>query len=408
MLDRIRGEYDAHFDPDQPVAPIKWEAIGKLIPRDVPTAVVHYSLTGERGLALIVTRQGLEVVGLPELSDWQGMELAKAWYEGYYEARAERRWDESLPGLLEPAAQRAVRPVVQALEGRGIQRLILVPNRAMHLFPLHACRLADGRYLADAYEVIYTPSLSILDRCAGRHRQQRRRLLAVADPTYDLAFTGIECARVRRHYGECQVLRGREATRDRLLGEFGGYHVWHYSGHGTFNLGEPLASALVLKDKCDATKWLTLRDIFCGLHLPENLLVVMGGCETAMLRPDRIDEYVGLPSGFLYAGAACVVSSLWVAGDLCTCLLMDRFHEEWHAGRSIGAALRECRRWVREEIVSGEYLREEVLDGGFLASLDDDEQRRTCRIWGDKMAKDYPDTPPFASAAHWRRSSPLG
>src|SRR5256885_3654725 len=73
---------------------------------------------------------------------------------------------------------------------------------------------------------------------------------------------------------------------------------------------------------------------------------------TTLFRSDRIDEYVNLPTGFLFAGAPCVVSSLWAVYDLSSALVMDRFHQEWLGGRSVGAALREAQRWRSEEHTS--------------------------------------------------------
>jgi CHAT domain-containing protein len=317
------------------------------------------------------------------------------------------RWMELLPDLLEPVARRAVQPVVDALAGRGIQRLLLLPNQALHVFPLHACRLTDGRYLADAFEVVYTPSLSILHRCAARRHTQRDRLLLIENPTLDLVFADVEGARVRRHHSHVQTLRGRQATRDRLLGELTRCHVWHYAGHAGFNARDPLASAVVLQDKRRPQHWLTLRDIFCGLHLPETQLVVISGCETGMLLPDVVDEYVGLPSGFLYAGAACVVSSLWAVSDLSTTLVMDRFYQEWHGGKSIGAALREAQRWLREDVGSGPYLRDQLLTPEFLDGLNG-EVRKKCLEQGEALARAYPDRPPFASPYHWAAFQAIG
>ncbi|MEK8174447.1 CHAT domain-containing protein [Streptomyces sp. M19] len=39
------------------------------------------------------------------------------------------------------------------------------------------------------------------------------------------------------------------------------------------------------------------------------------------------DEFTGLPGGFLQAGAACAITSLWQVNDLATALLMTRLYE---------------------------------------------------------------------------------
>ena len=44
-----------------------------------------------------------------------------------------------------------------------------------------------------------------------------------------------------------------------------------------------------------------------------------------------VDDYVNLPTGFLYAGARCVISTLWAINDLSGSLVMAKFHELWDA-----------------------------------------------------------------------------
>jgi CHAT domain-containing protein len=158
---------------------------------------------------------------------------------------------------------------------------------------------------------------------------------------------------------------------------------------------------LVLGGKGPARReeWLTLRDVFTPLHLPQNVLTVLNGCESGMVETDRVDEYVGLASGFLFAGATCVLSTLWAVYDLSSALLALRFHELWLEGRSAGVALAEAQRWLRS-IATGVQLRDEVLPQ-LLQRLETDEQRRLCEGAAAEYARRCPDRAPFASPVHW-------
>jgi CHAT domain-containing protein len=406
-LEAVQRAYDAalrrlraDFDPDRPIAPITFAEARALVPDDVPTAFVQYSLTQDRGLALVITRDHAFAIPLPDFDVNRGWDLANAWYRRYY-GGDRAAWEAALPDLLRPVAERAVRPVVEALAGRGLRRLVLAPNKGLHVFPLHACTLADGSYLADACEVVYTPGLSILHRCAGRQRPRPQQLLLVEDPTTDLPFTRVEGAVLRRLYAEATVLSGAAAERDALLRDGAGCHVLHYSGHAAFDPADPLRSALVLGGKGEARRaeWLTLRDVFTRLHLPRNVLTVLNGCESGMVQPDRVDEYVGLASGFLFAGATCVLSTLWAVYDLSSALLALRFYAQFLAGHRPGAALAEAQRWLRG-IASGVQLRDAVLPE-LLRRLETDEQRSLCERSAAEYARRFPDRPPFASPVHW-------
>jgi CHAT domain-containing protein len=59
------------------------------------------------------------------------------------------------------------------------------------------------------------------------------------------------------------------------------------------------------------------------------------------------DEYIGLPSGFLYAGSPSVVSSLWSVSDLSTAFLIIKFYENLHTMPSVAVALNQAQKWLR-------------------------------------------------------------
>jgi CHAT domain-containing protein len=74
---------------------------------------------------------------------------------------------------------------------------------------------------------------------------------------------------------------------------------------------------------------LTLGKIFEKLDLDQCRLVTFSACESGMIDPTSIsDEYIGLPSGFLYAGSPSVVSTLWTVDPLATTLLLTKFYKE--------------------------------------------------------------------------------
>ena len=309
-------------------------------------------------------------------------------------------WSRSLPGLLEPINRLAVGPVVEKLLSLNVKRVIFSPNRALHVFPLHGCQTPDGGYLADEFEVVYTPGFSLLDRCEKRQRRKRNRLLLVQNPAGNLPFAEAEGLALQRLYPGARVLDFASADRTEFLKRAQSSHVLHYSGHSRFDPNEPLDSALVLCGTQDPVGLLSLRDVFCSLRVPQNMLSILNGCESGMLRPDRTDDHVNLPTGFLYAGAASVIGSLWTVFDLSSALLMHRFHQEWRVSPSPAAALRAAQRWLRDDIRSGPCLMKDVLPR-FLENVDDVYMRQRCEMAARHHAKLFPASPPFASPVHW-------
>src|SRR6185503_12637818 len=56
-------------------------------------------------------------------------------------------------------------------------------------------------------------------------------------------------------------------------------------------------------------------------------LVVLSACQTALGKDIKGEGLVGLARGFMYAGAARVVASLWKVDDRATAELMKYFYE---------------------------------------------------------------------------------
>ncbi|XZN93094.1 MAG: CHAT domain-containing protein [Microcoleus sp.] len=93
---------------------------------------------------------------------------------------------------------------------------------------------------------------------------------------------------------------------------------------------------------------LTLKEIFASLDLPLCRLVSLSACETGLVKRLITDEYIGLASGFLYAGASNVVSSLWRVSDFSTAFLMIRFYQNLkNPDLSVGQALQGAQFWLR-------------------------------------------------------------
>lgn len=82
-------------------------------------------------------------------------------------------------------------------------------------------------------------------------------------------------------------------------------------------------------------------------------LVTLSACETGMTGLNDIsDEYISLPSGFLYAGSPSIVSSLWAVSDLSTALLMRKFYENLSQfprleEGTVAIALNQAQKWLR-------------------------------------------------------------
>jgi CHAT domain-containing protein len=84
--------------------------------------------------------------------------------------------------------------------------------------------------------------------------------------------------------------------------------------------------------------YLLLGDIY-KLNLSADL-VVLSACDSALGKQLEAEGIIGLPRGFLYAGARSVIASLWKVDDDATAAFMKVFYLHMQRGESPNAALR--------------------------------------------------------------------
>jgi CHAT domain-containing protein len=363
----------------------------------------------------------------PTPANLLALETARVAYDQAWAA-----WHAATDWITAEIGRRLVAPLHTALHGFSITRLVLIPQGSLFLVPLHATLIGtDGLRLLDRYEVSYTPSAAVLQRCQERAAQARGQgLLAVINPQKDprLVFTFVEGERIASLFSKDQLvlLEEYEGTKKAVLQNVQGRGYLHFSCHGIYNWSDPLKSGLFLTDP----DRLTLEDLqrpsleFEGEGEKERVevdmtaahLVTLSACETGITEAttSRADEYVGLPAGFMLAGVPCVVSSLWSVQDLSTALLMERFYVNHLRGdpdanpriRSPlppAEALRRAQIWLRDEVTAQEAARRCDEQIKKLRDRRELVPKWLSEAWRKYswMARKAPDGRPFAHPFYW-------
>lgn len=256
--------------------------------------------------------------------------------------------------------------IIEHLQNQPIENLILIPHRDLHRFPLH--------YFFPNYTCTYLPSayskLRLIledeenrddggkfpindtpDNCPPLHSlllvenpKSRPFIQGKATPLSDLPFAEVEAALIRQRFSQVTLIANPNATRESLCQSLQTpHHVFHFTGHGAYNPGNPAQSCLFLDD----TDQLTLTDII-HRDLRDYYLACLCACETAMTGDETItDEYVGLVSAFLKAGVTYVISPLWTVESAASALLIVKFYQHLEAGQLPPMALKLAQRWLK-------------------------------------------------------------
>lgn len=119
----------------------------------------------------------------------------------------------------------------------------------------------------------------------------------------------------------------RQAASSEALSQF---RIIHFATHGLLDFKHPRLSCLVLsrfdQNGQPQDGYFRLQDVY-NLRLSADL-VVLSACQTALGKEIRGEGLMGLTRGFLYAGAARVVASLWNVDDNASAKLMERFYRK--------------------------------------------------------------------------------
>lgn len=224
----------------------------------------------------------------------------------------------------------------------GIDQLILLPHRDLHLLPLHAL-------FPEQFTISYLPSAQVgLDRQQTQFKLVGKRLttsvLNVENSQENLPYAAVESTAIAQLYPNTKHIRNSAVTQVAVTQALqSGAGIFHFSGHAEHDLNLPSESSLHLTND----ERLTLRDIF-ELDMSSYNLVCLSACETGMTgKQGLIDEFVGLASGFLAAGTTNVVSSLWQVNDVSTAFLIIRFYENLRTCPTVAIALNQAQKWLR-------------------------------------------------------------
>ncbi|WP_414553489.1 CHAT domain-containing protein, partial [Anabaena sp. CCY 0017] len=356
---------------------------------DYNTAIIQWYIFNDCFRAFIITQDKDKPVIWH--SDQQDLENLVNWIVNYLKLYSEdkKRWQYQLGDQLTQLTQILHFDQIISLIPTNCHKLVLIPHHYLHLFPFHAIPLSTNsstpEYLIDRFPdgVSYAPSCQLLrfaqlkaQQLASSQLNQLSDLFAIQNPTNDLDFTDIEVETIATNFQPHQILKHSQATKAVLAEQSTNENLcksqWlHFSCHGYFNFQFPLKSGLQLADAViydipantyssrnikidentaiDLDKCLTLEDIFL-LNLPNCHLVTLSACETGLIdSTNKSDEYIGLASGFIKAGAANIITTLWAVSDFHTALLMIRFYETLPQNSyNVTLALNKTQQWLRQ------------------------------------------------------------
>lgn len=381
---------------------------------DPDTVLLEYSLGDERSYLWAVTPASAKAYELPARSKIEGTAVRLYRSLTEYGERLGNESPQQKHSTLEEASsqysQASIELTRMLLEPVAFQlatkRLFIVADGALQYVPFAALPDPNGvnqgrqerQPLMVDHEIINLPSASIFSalRSEINERSPAPKTLAVmADPVFEkddprVGLKGKAAAsapsasrgknllrsddlqgslrfqRLPFASSEARAISDLVPDQERKLAlgfdaslstansaELQQYRILHFATHGLIYGAYPQLYGVVLslvdRQGNQQDGFLRLNEVY-NMKLAADL-VVLSACQTALGKDIKAEGLVGLVRGFMYAGAARVVASLWKVDDRATAELMKYFYEGLLGQRKLrpAAALRAAQAQMQKQ-----------------------------------------------------------
>jgi tetratricopeptide (TPR) repeat protein len=312
--------------------------------------VICCNVSSHRSDALILDRDGAQVVSLPEVTPERvraNVNKLLAASTGAGLARDKEELLQSQPpfhDVLHWLWDALAQPVLDHLgitdaaqPGQPWPRVWWMPTGLLAFLPIHAAGYhtnSTGRIpmtVIDRVISSYTPTLRAL--LHGRDQAtptEPPQALVVSMPTTadqsDLRGADEEARILQSHVHRSLILRSEDATADRILAELPAFPWVHFACHAASDPNDPSHGHLLVHDY--EQRPLTILDI-ARVHSHISELAFLSACETARTGLRLADESIHLASSFQLAGYAHVIGTLWPINDYIAVKITENFYEQF-------------------------------------------------------------------------------
>lgn len=249
-----------------------------------------------------------------------------------------------------------VKPFESIIKGK--KTLYISADLMQHFIPFETLVMDDGRYMAEVYDIIYTPGFTIHEYLANRTYNTGKNIVAAGNPDYgtyhpeklqgrafDFSLLGItswtelpgtqkEIAMLQQSFDSVIVLSGGRLSETNLKrwseeGKLSEAAVLHFSLHGI--AGTTIAkedNSLVITEPDNGNEDGLLQFDEALMLQIKPQLVCLSACETGLGMIERDGSLATMGTAFLAAGAKAVLVTNWSINDEATALFMKDVYSQ--------------------------------------------------------------------------------
>ncbi len=318
------------------------EKLQAALPAD--TTLIEYYATGDRLIAVVVTRNSIEITPITVFSrvlhflHLLRFQLSKFRMGAAYTQRFQQPLLQATQSHLEALYSELVAPLRAHLHAK---HLIFVPHGSLHFLPFHALKNGNS-YLCDTHTISYAPSATVFALCQEKAPSNMSASLVLGIPDERAPEILAEVQSVAAILPHSDLFVGPQATTEVLKTKGSRSALLHIATHGTYRQDNPMFSGIRL-----GNGYLNLDDLYQMRFSARH--ITLSGCATGMNFVAAGDELLGLERGLFCAGAASLLLSLWDVHDRSTAALMEVFYKRYIESGNMAEALQCAMQQLREE-----------------------------------------------------------
>jgi CHAT domain-containing protein len=274
-------------------------------------------------------------------------------------------------------------PLMSEIKGSHLK---VFPRLQMNAVPLHALKIGDKR-LIEMCDVSYNQNLSLfLNLHITKANDSATSPLVVYNEEGTAGYLRGTLKAIEQSYKEKSAVLPNSTWLEILdaIKESETKDLF-FACHGHYDTHNPSLSYLEVSN----SEKVFFPKIFSDLNLSQYRSVVLGACESGLVKAELASEYIGLASAFLASGIQYFVGSLWEVSEFVTSILLSTYFELLsHNNCTLPQALNEAQRQLM--VMSRDQVLEWV-ETKFSASAMEEL----------KPAIEEMDDPPFGHPYYW-------
>jgi CHAT domain-containing protein/tetratricopeptide (TPR) repeat protein len=248
-----------------------------------------------------------------------------------------------------------IKPIQAGIHNQS--QLVFETDGELEMIPFEVLVDDNGKFLAESYEVTYSPGLLyFVDAHLPSHVDNRSRALVVGEPVSgDMRFSALpdaldESRDVAKLFQSVRRLSRNEATLSAVLRELPESQIVHFAGHTTFDRN--VAGLVLSGSDANGDPGVLTASELSRKTLAQCRLVVLAACSSLYGADGGLGDRDSLARTLLSSGVPQVVASRWSVDSEATSEWMRAFYQNLLEGNSAAEAthvsmtyLRSLARW---------------------------------------------------------------